>query len=137
MSENTAHVKIEMGSARNFGLVFAAFFLGISAFLYFSKNTLNYWVILAALAFVSLAVVKPKLLEPLNILWFKLGMILGAIVAPLVMILIYFLVVTPTGLLMRLFGKDPLLLRKSPGLKTHWIKREKNNSQPSSMKNQF
>ncbi len=118
-------------------MVFATFFVAVAAFIYLSKNTINYWVLLVALSFVATALIKPKLLEPLNFIWFKLGMLLGAIIAPLVMVTIYFLVVTPTGLLMKLFGKDPLILKNSKNTTSHWIKREHNNDQASSMKTQF
>lgn len=137
MSENTAYIKIERGSAKNFGIVFATVFLIVAAFLYISSNTIHYWALIAAVTFATVAVIKPRLLEPLNFVWFKFGMLLGAIIAPLVMMLVYFCVVTPTGLLMRMFGKDPLLLKKDASLKTYWITRKNDSNQPSSMKRQF
>lgn len=130
-------MKIERGSARSFGMVFAAVFLIIAVFLYISSKTVHYWALIGAVTFATVAVTRPRLLEPLNIVWFKLGMLLGAIIAPLVMMLIYFFVVTPTGFLMRMLGKDPLLLKKNANLETYWIKRENNENQPSSMKRQF
>ena len=136
MSENTAYIKVERGSAKSFGMVFAAVFLIVAAFSYISSNTVHYWALIGAVTFATVAVIKPGLLEPLNIVWFKLGMLLGAIIAPLVMMLVYFCAVTPIGLLLRMFGKDPLLLKKDASLKTYWIKRE-DSSQPSSMKRQF
>jgi len=137
MSESTAHIQIERGSARNFGMVFAAVFSMVAVYLFISSKVINYWVLIGALSFFTIAVIRPKLLEPLNFLWFKLGMLLGAIIAPLVMILVYFCVVTPTGLLMRLFGKDPLLLKRDPTAKTHWIERDSSDSRSNSLKNQF
>ncbi len=118
-------------------MVFAAVFLIIAVFLYISSKTVHYWALIGAVTFATVAVTRPRLLEPLNIVWFKLGMLLGAIIAPLVMMLIYFFVVTPTGFLMRMLGKDPLLLKKNANLETYWIKRENNENQPSSMKRQF
>ena len=75
-----------------------------------------------------------KLLNPLNILWFKFGILLGSLVSPIVMAIVYFLVVTPTGILMRFLGKDLLKMRKTKSASTYWIKRDK---QQGKMKNQF
>jgi hypothetical protein len=137
MSENVSHFKIEQGSERGFGLVFAAFFLIISLLPLFKHGAVHYWALAIAMAFAVVAFVVPQILKPLNILWFKFGMLLGAIIAPLVMIVIFFLVVTPIGLLMRLLGKDPLRLRRKETEKTYWIPRKRDENQPSSMKNQF
>lgn len=137
MSENTAYLKVERGSARNFGIVFSAVFLIVAAFLYVSSNTIHYWPLIVAVSFGVIALIVPKLLDPLNFIWFKFGMLLGAIIAPVVMMLIYFLVVTPTGILLRVFGKDPLLLERDENLSTYWIAKKVDDAQPPSMKRQF
>lgn len=137
MSENSAHFKVEKGSARNFGIVFAIIFLLIGAVPYFFSGNLHYWALVVGSIFGLITLFKPALLEPLNTLWFKFGLLLGAIIAPLVMMLVYFLVVTPTGLLLRLFGKDPLRLKKETKSDTYWIPRQVDDENPNSMKNQF
>jgi hypothetical protein len=137
MSESISHFKIERGSERGFGLVFAAVFLIIFLFFLFMRGAAHYWVLGVAAAFAIIAFVAPRMLRPLNALWFRFGMLLGAIIAPLVMMAVFFLVVTPTGLLMRLFGKDSLRLKRRGDEKTYWIARTRDENNPSSMKNQF
>lgn len=137
MSENVSHFKIEQGSERGFGLVFAAVFLIIFLFPLIRHGTSHYWALATAAAFAVAAFAAPRVLKPLNTLWFKFGMLLGAVIAPLVMMIIFFLVVTPIGLLMRLFGKDPLRLKRTGNEKTYWIARARDANNPSSMKNQF
>lgn len=137
MSENASYSEIKMGGERSFGWVFCGAFLIITAFIYYKSGHVNYWLASIGLAFGLISLCAPKLLKPLNFLWFKFGMLLGHIIAPLVMMLIFFLVVTPTGLLMRVFGKDPLRLKRFPANTSYWIKREENPEVPSSMKNQF
>lgn len=137
MSENFSHFKVEQGSERGFGLVFAAVFLVIFLFPLVRHGALHYWALAVAAAFAVAAFAAPRVLKPLNTLWFRFGMLLGAIVAPLVMMIIFFLVVTPIGLLMRLFGKDPLRLKRTGSEKTYWIARTPDANNPSSMKNQF
>lgn len=136
MSENTAHFKIEKGSSRNFGIVFAVVFLLIAAVPYVLSGKLYWWALVLGVAFGALALMKPTLLEPLNTLWFKFGLLLGAIIAPLVMMLVFFLVVTPTGLLLKVFGKDPLRLKRTKNQDTYWIVRQDTDEQ-ATMKNQF
>ncbi|HEX7027609.1 MAG TPA: SxtJ family membrane protein [Gammaproteobacteria bacterium] len=137
MVEKTSHFEVERGSERGFGLVFAGFFLMVAAFLFFRNGEIVYWSLLLSLAFGLAAWVYPRLLKPLNLLWFKLGMLLGAIVAPLVMIIIFFLVVTPIGMIMRVLGKDPLRLKRNTQQGTYWSDRNSDDNQCSSMKNQF
>jgi ABC-type uncharacterized transport system permease subunit len=137
MSENVSHFKIETGSERGFGLVFAAVFLIIFLVPLIVRGAAHYWVLSIAAAFAVIALVAPHILKPLNTLWFRFGMLLGAIIAPLVMMAIFFLVVTPTGLLMRLLGKDPLRLKRTGSEKSYWILRTRDENNPSSMKNQF
>lgn len=137
MSDNTSHFEVERGSERSFGIVFALVFSLISVFPLFFDGTLIYWALALAIVFALTTWLYPRVLKPLNFLWFKLGMLLGMIIAPLVMMLIYFLVVTPTGLLMRLFRKDLLRMKKDPQQNSYWINRAVDDDQISSMKNQF
>ncbi len=108
MFENISHHKIKAGTERNFGLVFAAVFLIISLYpLWFGKN-MHLWACIIAFIFFFFAIFLPKVLILPNKLWFKLGSFLGAIVSPIIMGMIFFLTVTPTGMIMRLLGKDIL-----------------------------
>ena len=126
--------KIKISSNRNFGLVFFIVFLIVGLWPLTYENPIRIWSVIISLIFLILGLMKSKLLTPLNILWFKFGMILGAIVAPIVMGFIFFLVVTPIGLVMRIMGKDILNKKYDKNKKTYWISRDKNMG---SMKKQF
>ena len=126
--------KIKLPSNRNFGIVFSIVFLIISLWPLLSQNEIRIWSLALSGIFLILGIVNSKLLLPLNKIWFRFGILLGNIIAPLVMGLVFFLVVTPTGIIMRFLGKDLLNLKKNNKIKTYWI--EKNNSN-SSLKNQF
>ena len=134
MFENISHHKIKAGTERNFGLVFAAVFLIISLYpLWFGKN-MHLWACITAFIFFFFAIFLPKALIVPNKLWFKFGMLLGAIVSPIIMGIIFFLAVTPTGIIMRLLGRDLLRQKLNKSKKSHWINKIKT---VSSMKNQF
>ena len=134
MFENISHHKIIAGTERNFGLVFATVFLIISLYpLWFGKN-MHLWACIIAFIFLFFAIFLPKVLILPNKLWFKLGSFLGAIVSPIIMGIIFFLTVTPTGMIMRLLGKDILNQKINKTIKSYLIKKIKN---VSSMKNQF
>lgn len=137
MFESTSYFKIERGSERGFGFVFTVVFLVISLLPLFDDGPIVYWAAAVALAFGLLTLFAPNLLRPLNFIWFKFGMLLGAIVAPLVMMVIFYIVMTPIGLTMRLAGKDPLRLKKNTGKDSYWIKREYDADHKPSMKDQF
>ena len=120
-------------SNRNFGIVFTIVFLIISFWPLLKNGDIRYWSLIISLIFFVLALINSKILTPLNKVWMKFGLILGKIVSPLVMGLIFFFVVTPTGIIMRLLGKDILNLKKKSA-STYWIKKENKNN---NMKNQF
>ncbi|WP_169036090.1 SxtJ family membrane protein [Candidatus Pelagibacter ubique] len=120
-------------SNRNFGIVFTIVFLIISFWPLLKNGDIRYWSLIISLIFFVLALINSKILTPLNKVWMKFGLILGKIVSPLVMGLIFFFVVTPTGIIMRLLGKDLLNLKKKSA-STYWIKKENKNN---NMKNQF
>ena len=126
--------KIKPGSNRNFGLVFFVVFLIISLWPLTYEGTPRIWSIIIAIIFFILGLMNSKLLTPLNILWFKFGMVLGSIIAPIVMGIVFFAVVTPTGIIMRIFGKDLLNNKLNKDKKSYWIHRAKIKS---SMKQQF
>ena len=131
MIKNNSNIKIS--SNKSFGLVFFIFFLIISFYPLINGDDLREWSLVIALIFLTLGLINSKILSPLNVLWFKLGILLGKIMSPIIMGIIFFLVVTPTGLIMRLLRKD-LLNLKFNNHKTYWIK---NNGPKSKMKNQF
>ena len=124
---------IKLPSNRNFGIVFAIVFLIISLWPLLSQNEIRLWSLIVSIIFLTLGLTNSKLLSPLNKIWFKFGILLGNFIAPIVMGIVYFFVVTPTGLVMKVLGKDLLNLKKS-NKNSYWIK--KNNSN-SSLKNQF
>ena len=104
---------IKLPSNRNFGIVFAIVFLIISLWPLLSQNEIRFWSLIISIIFLSLGLINSKLLLPLNKIWFKFGIFLGNFIAPIVMGVIYFFVVTPTGLIMKMLGKDLLNLKKA------------------------
>ena len=123
----------KISSNRSLGFVFFIVFLIISIWPLFDEQSLRIWPLIVSLIFLVLGLLNSKLLTPLNLIWTKFGNLLGRIIAPIVMFIIYFVILTPIGLFMRLIGKD-LLNTKFTNNKTYWIKREKNIG---SMKRQF
>ena len=130
----TSKSKIKISSNRSFGLVFFVVFLAIALWPLKSGEEFRLWSLVLSIIFFILGVLNSKLLTPLNRLWFKFGIFLGSIVSPIVMGMVYFIVVTPTGLFMRLLGKNLLKISKEKHTSTYWMKR---NKQQSSMKKQF
>ena len=124
---------LETSSNKSFGLVFFIVFLIIAIYPIFKNGDIRIWSLIISFVFLSLGLINSKILTPLNKMWFKLGLLLGKIVSPLIMLFIFFFVVTPIGLLMKILKKD-LLNLKFNNDKSYWI--EKNNIK-SKMKNQF
>ena len=124
---------IKLGSNRSFGIVFFIFFFIISLWPLLNSNNIRIWALAISLIFLSLALLNSKLLTPLNKLWMKFGLIIGSIISPIVMSIIYFGVVTPTGFILRLFKKDVLNLKFNKD-KTYWVKKDNSNN---NMNNQF
>ena len=124
---------IKIPSNRNFGVVFFIVFFLISLYPLLNNETIRLWALAISLIFLLLGILNSTILTPLNKLWFKFGIFLGKIISPLIMGIIFFIVVTPIGLLMKLFGKD-LLSLKFNDKKTYWIEK---NEPKSKMKNQF
>ena len=125
--------EIKIGSNRSFGIVFFTVFLIIATYPLINNGEIRIWSLILSLAFLILGLLNSKILYPLNKIWFKFGLLLGRIVSPLVMVIIFFLVVTPIGLLMRILNKDLLNLNFNKS-KSYWIEK---NEQKSKMKNQF
>ena len=123
----------KLPSNRNFGIVFFAVFLVISLYSLTFGGGVAKWSLAVSIVFLILGLINSKILTPLNRLWFKFGILLGRIVSPIVMALIFFAVVTPIGLIMRLLRKDLLNLKYNKK-KSYWIEK---NGPKSKMKNQF
>jgi hypothetical protein len=127
-------------SERSFGLLFAALFAVLAGYGWFFKGwSLGIVLSLLALAaaFALCGFVAPKVLAPLNSLWFQLGQLLGKIVSPLVLGAIFFLILTPVSLLTRLFGRDELRLKRKALQSSYWLDRAPPGPEPDSFKNQF
>ena len=125
--------KIKIGSNRSFGIVFSIVFLIIALYPLLNSDGIRIWSIILSSTFFIFGVLNSNILSPLNRIWFKFGIILGRIVSPIVMGLVFFLVVTPTSLILRLFKKDNLNLKKNDNT-TYWIEK---SDKKSNMKNQF
>jgi hypothetical protein len=128
--------EIKAGSDRSFGLVFAGVFAVIGLWPLVHHMPPRWWPLGLALVFGVLALAKAAWLHPLNVLWFRLGMLLARVVAPVVMGLVFFTCVTPIGLVMRMRGKDLLSLRRS-GETSYWVVREPPGPAPATMTKQF
>ena len=125
--------KIKVSSNKSFGIVFSIFFLLISVYLLLNNNPIYYWSLFVSFIFLVLGLMNSKILSPLNLLWFKFGILLGKIVSPFVMGIIFFLVVTPISIILKIFGKDVLNLKFNNN-KTYWIVKD---GPKSNMKKQF
>ena len=124
---------IKIGSNRSFGVVFFVVFLLIGLWPILKGNELRIWSIVISLIFLTLGILNSKILTPFNKVWFRFGIFLGNFISPIIMGIVFFLVVTPTGLIMKLFKKDLINLRKNNS-STYWIEKK---DIKSSMKNQF
>ena len=125
--------EIKIGSNRSFGVVFFVVFLLIALYPVINNGEIRIWSLITSIIFLILGLLNSKLLNPLNKIWFKFGIVLGKIISPLIMGIIFFLVVTPTGLIMRLIRKDILNLRYNQN-SSYWIEKK---GPKSKMKNQF
>tara|TARA_Y100000741_G_scaffold355312_1_gene330586 strand:- start:1229 stop:1612 length:384 start_codon:yes stop_codon:yes gene_type:complete len=125
--------KKKIASNRSFGIVFFILFLIIGIYPILNDQNIRIWSIIVSLIFLILGSINSRILTPLNIIWLKFGLVLGKLVSPFIMATIFFLVVTPTGIIMRIFGKDLLNLKKNKS-KSYWIEKK---DLKSDMKNQF
>ena len=125
--------KIKIGSNKSFGIVFSIVFLVIAFWPMLNGNEINYWLLAISIVFLILGLINSKILTPLNKIWYKFGILLGNVVGPIVMGIIFFLIVTPTSIIMKLLGKDLLNLKKNNN-NSYWIKK---TGPKNIMKNQF
>ena len=126
-------MKTKISSNKSFGIVFFFIFLIISIWPLLNGNEIRIWSLIISIVFLTLCLVYSKILTPLNKLWFKFGILLGSFISPIIMGLVFFIVVTPTSLIMKVFGKDLLNLKKN-NKKSYWIEKTPIKSK---MKNQF
>ena len=124
---------VKIASNRSFGIVFFIVFLLIALYPLINSDGIRMWSVILSLIFLVLGLLDSKILTPLNKIWFKFGILLGRVISPLIMGAIFFFVVTPIGLIMRILGKDVLNLKYNSN-KTYWIEK---TGPKSKMKNQF
>ena len=125
--------EVKLGSNRSFGVVFFVVFLLVALYPLINSQDIRLWSLIISIIFLVLGLANSKILTPLNKVWFKFGIFLGKIISPIIMGIIFFLVVTPIGLLMRALGKDVLNLKYNDN-KSYWIEK---SGPKSKMKNQF
>ena len=134
MSRTSSNLPVEESSPKSFGIVFSIVFLIVSLYPLTNFKGISIWALIVSIIFLLLAFLAPKILTLPNKLWFKFGILLGSIIAPIVMAFVYFATVLPIGLIMRLSGKDLLNQKLDKNSKSYWIERK----EPiGSMKNQF
>tara|TARA_B110000967_G_C18888889_1_gene565958 strand:- start:2924 stop:3328 length:405 start_codon:yes stop_codon:yes gene_type:complete len=126
--------EIERSSNKSFGVVFAFVFLIIALYPIINSEKVNIWGLIIAAIFFTLGFFRPQYLSFLNLIWHKFGLLLGGIVSPIVMFILYFLTVVPTGLIMKLLGNDLLNQKLNKKTNSYWVERDK---PMGSMKNQF
>ena len=117
-------MKKKKNTNRSFGILFFIVFSIISIWPILSGNELRLWSFIVAIIFLIMGITKSRFLTPFNIAWIKFGELLGVIISPLIMGLVYFLVVLPIGILMRVLGKDLLSLKFNKNIETYWNKKE-------------
>tara|TARA_Y100001970_G_scaffold26090_1_gene31200 strand:- start:5408 stop:5791 length:384 start_codon:yes stop_codon:yes gene_type:complete len=125
--------KIKIGSNKSFGIVFFVVFLIVALYPLVNSKDIRIWSLVISVIFLFLGLINSRLLTPLNKLWFKFGIFLGKIFSPIIMGIIFFLVVTPIGFIMRFLGKDLINLKYNNN-KSYWIEK---TGPKSKMKNQF
>ena len=134
MSRTSSNFPVEESSPKSFGIVFSIVFLIVSLYPLTNFKGISIWALIVSIIFLLLAFLAPKILTLPNKLWFKFGILLGSIIAPIVMAFVYFATVLPIGLIMRLLGKDLLNQKLDKNSKSYWIERKETIG---SMKNQF
>lgn len=128
---------VKISSDRSFGILFAVVFAVIAVWPLFFGENLRSWSAGISIAILTVAITRPHLLRPANKLWMRLGALLHSIASPIALGVMFFLVVTPVGLLMRMCGKRPLALTYDKDASTYWIERTPESNDPMSLKDQF
>jgi Saxitoxin biosynthesis operon protein SxtJ len=132
-----SHKKVVMGSNRSFGLVFAVFFVLVALLPMVHGAPARWWALGIAAAFAAVGFFVPRLLQPLNWVWFKLGLLLHHVVNPVIMAAMFYGAMLPMAVLLRWLGKDLLRLKREPNSSSYWIPREPPTPAPGSMSKQF
>jgi hypothetical protein len=127
----------EGSSDRSFGLVFTAFFALVGVWPLVHKRPLRLWAFFVSAAFLLVALAIPRVLHPLNVLWTRFGRLLSEVTNPIITGLMFYVIFTPAGILLRLFGKDLLRLKYDRSATSYWIRRDPAGLIPESMRNQF
>ena len=130
-------VEFQGSSSRSFGLVMAGFFLAVGGWPMLRGGALRPWALGAGIAFGAVALARPSVLDPLNRAWIRLGLLLQRVVSPVVLGLLFFAVITPVALLMRLLGRATLSLGFDRSARSYWIDRRPPGPAPDSMRQQF
>lgn len=128
---------VTMGSERSFGFVFATVFTIIGLWPLKMGGDIRFWPLASAAIILLMALALPSALRPFNYVWFKFGQLLHHVVTPVIMGALFYLVVSPVGMLMRATGKDPLRLKQNLAATSYWIPRIPHGPAPDTMKNQF
>ena len=126
-----------MGSNRSFGLVFGVVFIVVALLPAVHGAPIRWWALGVAGAFLTAAVLAPRVLTPLNRVWFALGLVLHRVVNPVIMAMMFYGAILPMALLVRLLGKDLLRLKREPNAASYWIARDPPGPAPGSMTKQF
>ena len=133
----SAEEHVPMGSNRSFGITFAVVFTLIGLFPLLHGGNIRLWALICAVIFAGLAFAWPSVLTPLNRVWFRFGMLLHKIVNPVVLGLMFFIIITPVGVAMRLFGGKLMPLSRDKALPSYWNRRSPPGPEPESVRNQF
>ena len=125
---------IKAGSVRSFGIVFFIVFLLVSLYPLLNNHEIRIWSLIVGFIFLFLGMVSSPILKPLNLIWFKFGLFLGKFISPIVMGIVYFLVVFPTFLLLKLFKRNYLNIKYDRNKSSYWINVK---DKSSTMRDQF
>ena len=138
MHENLDRVEeIEVSSDRSFGMVFSLVFLAVGIWMVLGSHPEGWLFLAGSVILFVITLARPSILGPLNRAWFKFGLLLGQVVNPLILGVVFFLVITPMAVIRRLLGKDSLRLKSKPSLESYWIDRNPLGPKPGSMTRQF
>jgi len=135
--KNTAAAKPKMLGERSFGLIFSVIFMVIASYPWLFGGAIRQWALIVAACFAVPALLFPIVLRPLNVAWLHFGQFMHKIINPILMGLVFFIAVVPTGLILKVLGKDPMRRKLNPNCSSYWIEREQGTIPKDSFKNQF
>ena len=129
--------EVKVSSDRSFGIVFTLVFLGVGVWIVSGGQSKGWFFFVSASLFLVIAIARPSILGPFNRAWAKFGLLLGQVINPILLGVIFFLVVTPIAVVLRLWGQDSLHLKSKPDLESYWINRSSAGPKLGSMTKQF